>query len=270
MKFIQYLFYLLLLCTFPFSSQPQCTVYPVNFNPEEKLTYIVSYNWFVIWAEVGEVTFSVHQSSLGNQTVYHLLGLGNTYSGWDIFFKVRDRYESWADRNTLKPYYFKRMVREGGYEIDIRYIFNRDRKYARSSYIVNRKPEVKDTIQVTDCTFDLVSAIYYARTIDYSACSPGDTIPLKILLDRQLENISIRYLGKEIIKVRKVGEFECLKLAVSLVSGTVFKGGEEMMVWITNDRNKLPVYAESPIIVGSVKVKLSSFENIRYPFTSKN
>lgn len=254
--------------TLPACSQPTCEKYPLNFSAGEQLTYVVSYNWFVLWTEVGEVTFKVDESTLGKKQVYHLSGTGSTYPSWDLFFKVRDRYESWIDTETLKPYYFKRMVREGGYEIDIRYIFNRYRNYALSSYIVNKKPEEKDTLAINDCTFDVMSVLYYARSLDYSKLTPGEIIPFTILLDRKLEKVYFRYLGTEPVKVKKIGELKCIKLSVYLVAGSVFKGGENMFVWLTDDKNKLPVYVETPIIVGSVKVKLVSFDGLKYPLTS--
>ena len=250
-------------------AQNDCKEKPLNFQPGEKLGYTVSYNWFVIWTEVGEISCSVSKAILGNKPCYHLLGTGRTYPGWDIFFKVRDRYESWVYPESLKPFYFKRRVREGGYEIDIRYLFNRQMNHALSSYIVNRKPEEKDTVQITDCTFDLMSILYYARTLDYSVFKPEQVIPVTILLDRQLENVYFRYKGIEKIKIRKLGEFECIKLSVMLVAGSVFKGGENLTVWITNDRNKIPVYVETPIIVGSVKARLISCDKLIYPLDSQ-
>ena len=246
-------------------AQGSCSVDKCNFQQGEKLTYIVSYNWFVIWTEVGEVTFSVDKSNIGEFPTYHLLGVGQTYPGWDIFFKVRDRYESWVNPETLQPIYFKRRVREGGYEIDINYLFNHKRNYALSSYIVNKEPRVKDTIPITGCTFDIMSVLYYARTLDYSKFNLNQTIPFTILLDRKLENVYFRYLGTEHIKVKHLGEFECIKLTIMVIAGSVFKGGETMTLWITNDQNKIPVYLESPIIIGSVKVRLDSYNNILYP-----
>ncbi|MBN2612106.1 MAG: DUF3108 domain-containing protein [Bacteroidales bacterium] len=254
------------ICSPELNSQTLCPETEINFTTGETLEYTVSYNWFVIWTDVGYVNFKVSKAKIGEKPYLHLLATGQTTTAWDIFFKVRDRYESWVAPLTLKPVYFKRRVREGGYEIDIRYIFNRRKNYALSSYIVNKKPEVKDTIAITDCTFDIMSVLYYARTLDYTGLKQGQTIPFIILLDRQLENVYFRYLGTERIRVKQLGEVECLKLAVSVVAGSVFKeGGESLTLWITNDRNKVPVYLESSIIVGSVKVRLSSYSNLRYP-----
>ncbi|MFO7656872.1 MAG: DUF3108 domain-containing protein [Bacteroidales bacterium] len=249
------------------NGQTDCPSREVNFNAGEMLDYAVSYNWFVLWTDVGDVRFTVDEAKIGKKPYLHLLGTGQTTPAWDIFFRVRDRYESWVNPSTLKPVYFKRRVREGGYEIDIKYIFNRTKNYALSSYILNKKPEEKDTLEITNCTFDIMSVLYYARTLDYSGLKMGKIIPFTILLDRQLENVYFRYIGIETIKIRPIGEIECIKLSVSVVAGSVFKeGGESLNLWITNDRNKIPVFLESPIIVGSVKVRLQAYSNLKYPF----
>jgi hypothetical protein len=48
-----------------------------------------------------------------------------------------------------------------------------------------------------------------------------------------------------------------------LVDGTIFKGGEDMTVWVSNDRNRIPILVEANVLVGAVKVYLKSAVGIR-------
>lgn len=201
-------------------------------------------------------------------TIY-LHGTGRTLPAWNWFFKVEDSYESWTNPLTLKPYEFKRDVYEGGYEIDINYIFNREEDIAYSVSSKTNKEEWKDTIKINDCTYDVLSIIYYTRNLDYSEYTVGDTIPVNILLDNELTNIYFRYQGKEIIKVQGFGEFRCIKFSVYLVEGTLFKGGEDMEIWVTDDKNKIPLKINSPILVGSVKGRIIDMQGIKHPLKSK-
>ena len=41
-----------------------------------------------------------------------------------------------------------------------------------------------------------------------------------------------------------------------------------MTIWVSDDDNHIPVRIETPIIVGSIKVDLVGYENIRYPLNS--
>jgi hypothetical protein len=171
---------------------------------------------------------------------------------------VRDRYESYIDTATLQPLRFIRDVNEGGYKINQRYDFNKTTNIASTS---------KGDYKVPACVQDVLSAIYYSRNIDFSKAKIDDKIPFSLFLDYEVFNMYIRYLGKETIKTR-YGTFRTIKFKPLLVKGTIFEGGENMTVWVTDDQNRIPVRIESPIIVGKVKVDMMSYANIRYPLRS--
>ena len=264
------LFGLVSISTFTVNAQHNsCSITNTSFTGGEELSYVISYNWFIVYTEVGEVKFSVEEDPIFGKPSLHLLGEGTTYKAWDLFFKVRDRYESWVDPGTLQPFYFKRHVREGNYKMDLEYTLNSKDTIAYSKYKSNDNPVEIDTLKVKPCIYDVITSLYYARNIDFSKYQINDTIPMRVLLDRQVYDLYFRYKGIERIKIRHVGEFECIKFSVLLVEGTVFHGGEDMQVWVTNDKNRIPVYLESPILVGSVKAYLNSYKGLRYPMTAK-
>jgi hypothetical protein len=41
-----------------------------------------------------------------------------------------------------------------------------------------------------------------------------------------------------------------------------------MTVWVSDDLNRVPLRIESPITVGSVKVDMMGYKNLRYPMKS--
>jgi hypothetical protein len=114
---------------------------------------------------------------------------------------------------------------------------------------------------------DVVSAIYYARNINFDKYKAGDRIPFQMFLDNEVYSMYVRYLGKETIKT-KYGKFRAIKFKPLLVKGNIFEGGEKMNVWVTDDPNHIPVRIESPIAVGSIKVDMMQYRNIRYPLSS--
>jgi Protein of unknown function (DUF3108) len=248
---------------------PDCNIQRFSFQAGEEARYRISYNWFLLWTEVGEVWFSVNESRVKDMPCLHLLAVGTTYKSWDWFFKVRDRYESWVYPESLKPIAFNRDVYEGGWTIRHQYVFNHAKGIAYTQTQSNDKPVLKDTIPIPDCTFDLVSILYYVRNLDFSRCKINDTIPLTLLLDNEIYRIFFRYLGTEKRKIRKMGEIDCMKFSAMLIQGSVFNGGEKMFVWVTNDKNRIPVYIESPIVVGSVQGTLIDIKGNRYPLEFK-
>lgn len=87
-----------------------------------------------------------------------------------------------------------------------------------------------------------------------------------MFLDDEVFNLYVRYIGKERITT-KYGTFNTIKFSPLLIEGTIFKGGEKMMVWVSDDNNHVPVRVDSPILVGSIKVDLVDYGNLRNPFT---
>ena len=235
-----------------------CGVSNFSFGSGEVITFKVFYNVIGLYVDAGTASFTVSNTRLNNKPVYHIVGVGNSNPSYDWIFKVRDKYETYIDTTTLKPYRFVRHVEEGGYRKDELVNFYHEDLKAVST---------KGTFAIDNCMQDVLSSIYFARNIDFSKYTIGDKINFSMFLDDQTHNIYIRYLGKEIIKTR-YGKFRAIKFKPMLIKGTIFEGGELMTVWVTDDLNRVPLRIESPITVGSVKVDMMGYKNLRYPMKS--
>jgi len=245
-----------------------CEIKNSVFKSGEKLDYVITYNWFLVWTDVGGVRFEATKEKMFDQDVYNLKGTGITFSFYDWFFQVRDVYQSWVSTENLLPVYYHRDVNEDGYRIDIKYTYDYDKMLAYSEVEKTRKPYFRDTVVIPPCTYDVVSVIYQARNIDFSKFKKDEKIPFTILLDNELHQVYIRYKGREEKKVRGVGKFKCIKFTGSLVAGDVFKGGEDLIIWVSDDENRIPVWIESPIIVGTIKARLVGYEGLKHPLKS--
>ncbi len=234
-----------------------CGIHNSAFQAGETSTYTVYYTLGVFIA-AGEASFTINRENLNNKPVYHITGEGKTYSFYDSFFRVRDKYETFIDTGSLQPLKFIRNVDEGGYKKYENVTFNRQTNTAVTNNGVFKTP---------DCIQDVVSAIFYARNINFNKYKVDDKIPFTMFLDNETYNLYIRYLGKETIKT-KYGKFRAIKFKPLLVKGTIFEGGEKMLVWVSDDANHLPLRVESPISVGSIKVDMMNYKNLRYPLSS--
>ena len=257
--------YCILFFTLPIilNAQKNCEVKNQAFQAGERLNYKIDYNWGFIWMSTGEANFSSVLSDLNGKKVLHFSCLGTTYPQYDWFYKVYDIYESYVDSVTLKPLRFNRVVNEGSNYAKDDYVFNHQKNKVYTSEKRNKKPVKLDSTSITACTDDLLAAIYHTRCLDFSIYKPKDTIPVIFVLDSKVYFSNIRYLGKETIHSELLGDVRCIKFSPKLIEGTIFKSGEGMTVWVTDDKNKVPVYIETPIIVGTVKVKLSAYSGLR-------
>jgi hypothetical protein len=228
------------------------------FQAGEKITYKIYYTLAGAFVGAGEATFHTVLEKLNGKAVYHITGEGSTYSFYDNFYKVKDRYETYIDTTSLQPYKFIRNVYEGG-----------NKKYENVTFdkAINTAVTNDGVFKVPSCIQDVLSAIYYARNIDFSKLNPGDKVPFEMFLDNRVYPLYIRYMGREIIKTR-YGKFRSIKFKPLLIKGTIFEGGEKMTVWASDDANHIPLRVESPIAIGSIKADMMDFRNRRYPLSS--
>lgn len=236
-----------------------CGIRNTAFLPNEILTYNVFYSVIGIYVNAGTATFTATLEKLNDKPVYHVVGEGHTNPSYDWIFKVRDRYESYFDTTHLQPLKFIRNVDEGGYKKIENVIFDQQNNLANTT---------KGVYKIPNCIQDVISAVYYARNINYNSLKINDKIPFNMFLDNEVYNLYIRYLGKEVVKTR-YGKFRAIKFKPLLVKGTIFEGGEKMTVWVSDDPNHIPLRIESPIAIGSVKVDMMQYRNLRYPLSSK-
>jgi len=255
---------LVLLCMARFTlrqeqkNQEFCGIRNLSWQNGERVNFHVYYTLAGMYIYGGQANFHIRLSEYNRHPVYHIIGEGRTNSFFDGFFKVRDKYESLIDTSSLQPYKFIRNIEEGDFKKSETVIFNQQNNTAVSQ---------AGTFKVPQCVQDVLSSIYYARNIDFNKYKPGDKIPFSMFIDDKVYNLYIRYLGKEIIKTR-YGKFRAIKFKPLLIEGTIFEGGEKMLVWVSDDQNKIPVRIESPITVGSVKVDMMGYQNIRHPLSS--
>ena len=235
-----------------------CGIKNSAYKEGEVITFKVFYSTLGAYIGAGEATFTTTLERFNGKTVYHHVGEGKTFSFFDNFFKVRDKYESYVDTATLLPYKFVRNIEEGSYKKYNNVTFNQEANTAAST---------KGVFSITDCMQDVMSSCYYARNIDFNKYKIDDKIPFDMFLDDEIYHLYMRYMGKEKIKTR-YGRFNAIKIKPLLVKGTIFEGGEKMTAWISDDPNHIILRVESPISVGSIKVDMMNYRNLRYPLSS--
>jgi hypothetical protein len=186
----------------------------------------------------------------------------SSYRSYEWIFKLREKYQAYIDPETQLPLWYERDVVEGSYTAYEEYRFDYKNNQIRTYVQKRNNPGVTGTLPLTPCLFDVLSAIYYFRSLDASKIKPGDKLPINMILDSNAYNLFIRFIGREEVKTRNGTKYKCMKFSIQLVEGTVFKGGEDAFVWVTDDENKVPVLVEAQILVGSVKAILNETKGL--------
>jgi hypothetical protein len=244
----------------------KCSIQNSAFQDGEELVYKIYYNWNFVWLSAGEVKFKV--TDLGNQ--YHIAANGRTYDSYDLFFKVRDSYQTFVDKETMMPKVSVRQVEEGKYRLYDKLTFNQGTKKVASLRGKNKTVATEATYDVDNCMHDILSAIYFMRNIPYNTMATGTHIPFDIFMDKEVWPLKLRYRGKESNKkIKGLGRFNTIKFSPEVIEGYVFTKESELVVWATDDNNRLPLLIETPISIGSVKCVLKSYSGLKHDFSSK-
>lgn len=239
------------------------------FSPEEKITYGAYYNWHFIWINAGEVIFSADTTQYHNQPAWDFKAIGKTYKTYDLFYSVRDTFESYVTLAGFEPLWFRRAVNHGkGHSIH-QYEFSKGTNQIISNIQRGNRPSSLRTIPYQTGILDLLSTAYHFRSYNFDEMTKGQKVNFTMLVDNKTEDLFFRYLGKEEVKTREGRKFNCHLLSVWLLEGDFFPEGEYMKIWVTADKNQLPIMVETQIKVGSVKAIFIDAENLKNPLSSE-
>lgn len=234
------------------------------FQTGEWFKFEMSYSGFL---KAGNATLSLNETTLNGKSVYHVVGKGWTTGAIKWFFKVKDRYESYFDKNTGAPYKFIRKIDEGGHTKDIEIDFIHEE---RKAIVNNKKRKKVDTFTTAQDVQDMVSMYYHLRnSIDITSLKLGDEIMTNMFFDEENYGFKLKYLGKETVEVDINGtevSVESLKFRPYVMAGRVFKEEESLTLWVSDDKNKIPLKIKADLAVGSLRADLVAFKGLKHSF----
>ncbi|MBG42845.1 MAG: ATP-dependent exonuclease [Aequorivita sp.] len=211
----------------------------------------------------GYATLKVKNASIKGKEVFHVRGYGETVGVSKWFFKVEDDYQSYIDKEKDIPYRFIRKIDEGGYTKDIEIDFNHNTQKAT----VNDKKHNEITVlSFPEDTQDMISAFYYLRNqLDTENIKTGDVVEMNMFFDQENYKFRLKFLGKEVLDTN-FGRVRTLIFRPYVQSGRVFKEKESLTVWISDDKNKIPLLVKADLAVGSLKATLTEFKGLQHSF----
>lgn len=215
------------------------------------------------WLKAGNATLEVKESTYNAKPVYHVVGKGWTTGAIKWFFKVKDHYESYFDKITGLPYKSIRQIDEGGHTKDIETEFDQHNNKA----YVNNKKHKRQSIHATEKDVqDMVSAFYYLRNnFNPDTIKEGETVSLNMFFDEENYHFKLKFLGRETINT-KFGKVKTLKFRPYVMAGRVFKAEESLTLWVSADKNKIPLKIKADLRVGSLQANLEAFKGLKHSF----
>ena len=246
---------------FVFAQQKK--TYP--FKSGEVINYEVYYHLGFMWFNAAQVSFSVKDSLYKGKKYLCFQSNGRSKSSYDWIFKVRDHFLSLTDPESLNSFLYIRDTKEGSHLVKNKYIFSYKKKKIFASINDNDTIPYRNTIPLENNLRDVLTNTYFVRTIPFNLLKKNQVFFVKTLMSDKIINIRVKYLKTEEITHKNNKKYLCYKIATQTVEGSIFEKGQELFVWISADKNQIPIKISGDILVGSVEVYLNSVENMTYP-----
>ena len=222
----------------------------VPFKEGENLKYIMSYGWI----DGGEASLKIKKIKYDNKQVYYVKAIGKTIGLAHAIYHVEDIYESWFDIYSGMPYKSIMDLTEAKYKNYNVVHYNQDEKSLISKK--SGKKSIKNNV------FDILSAFYYLRR-SFNNLQVGQIVTIHTYFHDKPWDLIVRYKGTESIKTN-LGIINCMKFRPIVEKGT-FKDEEALDIWISNDKNRVPIRVSMKFFVGSFRTDLVEHSGLLYP-----
>jgi hypothetical protein len=225
------------------------------FHVGESLTFVVHYGPLL----AGNARLSIPQIvNVDGRPCYQIISELWSNKFFSTFIKIEDRVESHTDVDGLFSWWFSKRLREGDYKAE--HVVNFDQI---NHLAIMKKRDKSDTLAVPPFVQDILSAIYFLRTMNLA---PGDTIHLDNHSDGKLFDLKVVVHKREKVQT-KAGKFSCLVIEPFLKTPGLFQQKGRLVIHMTDDLRKMPVMITSKIYVkafklGAIVAELEKIEGV--------
>jgi Protein of unknown function (DUF3108) len=233
------------------------------FDLGEELTYRATF----LGMTVGKATTKVdkaHHPVLG-KACYKVDVFGETSSWLSIGYRVKDLWGTYMDTSSLITRAAYRKIRENNYRKDEWVTFNQEANKA-SVYVIDKKTEKYGEPSVYDLppnSTDIVGGFMHLRFFDFENTKKGDTLAITGFFEDIAHTLKILYKGKDVVRT-KFGKVPCHVLVPIMPDNKIFDGENSITVWISDDKNKIPVKMSAKMFVGATGIELVGFRGLRH------
>ena len=226
------------------------------FTAGERLVFDVDFGFLTVGEAVMEIAgFDYH----ADRNCFNIQFRVSSLPFFSTFYKVEDRYSTLMDVEGLFPWRFEQHIREGGYSRDFAAEFDHVKLVARTT---------EGEHPIPPYVHDIVSALYFTRTLDFTGFRPGQRVHLQNFYKDSTYELDIKYKGKQEIEV-EAGKFNCIVVEPLVKEGGLFKSEGSIFVWLTDDERRIPVKVLSKIVIGSITAELREYAGINGPINAK-
>jgi len=240
------------------------------FLSGEQLDFSVHYKYGIVMMKAGNAKYTIQDDTFEGKPVIRTSLTFKTTGVVDAAFKVKDTLYSYFTPELI-PVFHRKYLHEGKahYIEDIEY-----RKFSSTSTLVQSKriknESVKfDTLLVAKgMGYDMLSIFTFVRTLDYSTLNTGDKFGLISIVGKDVIPLNVRYMGQAILDKGST-KYKTLRFEIDIIDRAFTEPKTAMEIWVSDDKNHIPVKLRAKLKIGAAEAELSSVKNLKYPFDAK-
>lgn len=211
---------------------------------------LMSFDIYWMGIYVGKASFEAINNK-GNITIVSKVNSAPVIS---TLYKVEDHARS--EIANGKPVSFKIKQHEGRYRSNKETIFGNNKVI----YYNHLKGEKFEHNTVNNPSWDVISGFYYLRSLPFEV---GKTFYVGIFDSNKFYNAEVRVIGKEKIHVSDNWETNTIIIKPILQSAGLFRKKGDILIWLTDDENRIPVKVETTVSIGKVTARIKSIESVQ-------
>jgi hypothetical protein len=242
------------------------------FQNGEELNYDIHYKYGLVMLKAGSARYRIQTANYGKQAAFRSSLDFKTTSFFDKIYKIRDTLTSYISTPQLIPLYNSRIVNEGDtHYTEKLFIRKSGAAYSEVRVLREKRKEIKvDTIlSANNAGYDLLNIFIFVRALDYSQLNSENPIMTTTFLGQNKVNIIIRYQGQSVIEKGSNTKYKALKFSIDIADEVFNTSKNSMEVWISDDKNRLPIKLKAKLKIGAAEADLSSYKNLKHPFDAE-
>ncbi|HEV2418870.1 MAG TPA: DUF3108 domain-containing protein [Terriglobia bacterium] len=229
------------------------------FNPGETLNYAITWSLF----PAGEVTSTIGEIGSGQDDAYQINVTARSSGVVSLLYNIDNAYHATADPRTLCSRQIEKTINEGGRHKQTHILFDSGKREA----ILDERdmgkaghPLKHSENAIPACVEDIVTAFYYLRR---QPMQVGDKISVPVNDGSKTHTVVVDVQAREQIKT-PLGPRYAFRLEPRAL-GDLYKKKGRMLIWISDDHERLPLRIKAMMLIGTITGNLQS---VTYKHTS--
>lgn len=257
---------IILSILFSLSINAQCKMNNSFFQAGEELFYDLYFKYGLINTKAGTSSLKTVSERYNNTDAFKMTLLAESLGTVRKIFSLNDTLVCYTTKDLVPLSYIKNAKEGKDYTQEkVHYTYNNSGVSINTKRTRNGLFKFDETINSKSCIYDMMSIVYYARTLNYTSMKTGETSKVDFISGKSKVNMIIEYQGTEIVEANDGKKYECIKLLLSIMDDAFTNKKEAMKVFITNDNNRMPVRLDSKLNFGSTRAVLKGYKGNKYP-----